>query len=100
MNCYFCHKPCQSSATHPNSVEHKCFYHPMAIIHNVSDLAETVYFTVKYKSKEYDIYFHLKSKQCKMYKNIDLKPFIHFRYIPEITPENFLRKLPTLLTFS
>lgn len=121
LKCYFCKKDCKGHIYYPNRPEDKTWecYHPYekvignkrgTTVYHLPLLQQDqygVYFSAEYKDSLYTIYFYPDTSWCKIHlskpKNL-LKspenPILTFEYLPNITPENFPDKLPTLLTFS
>lgn len=108
MNCKFCYQPCISSSTPESSVQiERCYNHPYTVKHlyltdNPSHLEYI--FTVPYKGHRYNFNFSeldipSLSPYC-LEVSSESQMFLSIDEIPNITPENALDKLPTIITFS
>lgn len=114
MNCYFCQQKCRRD----NDLNRKWFcdhhivpVHYLRYNHNEGDgPPDFLHFNHQYKDKEYTVWLTLiPYSDGRQYVPCDIqyhtyghstKQLIQFSFIPNFTPENFLQKLPTILTFS
>lgn len=58
-------------------------------------------FYFKYKNKDFIIYIDHKNKYCNLGENDSFGTLrLNWNYIPNFTPQNILKKIQTILTFS
>jgi hypothetical protein len=116
MNCLYCQNPLQDNP--PASVDHfkaSCWLCQTSFYYSLPE-EELLWCEMKVKYKEhwytamftFDAYiqkYFLGKSKTKFYTEPFIllnagKRLLTFNYHPNITPANFLQKLPTLLTFS
>jgi hypothetical protein len=94
MNCYFCGEKCIGVG--PYDV---CRNHAMPVYHYENDgVLRMVSFAIEYNDVEYSILYSFVLPYTKI--NIRFESIFYSNEILDLTPENILKKLPTILTFS
>jgi len=117
MNCFFCQNECRKEN---DEGRWSCSHHAVTVhlrrydYHEGDGLPDFLYFTHDHKDKEYTVWFIFRPYDSGSYKepnyvscHIDYYPhnfnadgrLIQFDFIPNLTPDNFLQKLPTILVF-
>lgn len=105
MICYFCKKECLSPPSEQPTVWY-CLDHPAAISHRcpgyIGSKAYCVSFKLFYHNQEYKISLYPVVVKTIIHKRVDayFKSIVELSILANITPENCLQKIPTLLTFS
>ncbi len=112
MNCTFCHQPCITNQLAPQSAvaREECHNHPHTVIYlyykDDPDGLLDCYMMVPFRDETFMITFTTKINMgdggmgdyfeiaCGNHSVVNL----HF--IPDVTPENILDRLPTMITFS
>lgn len=93
MNCYFCGKECDKRSNH-----YICNAHPSIVRHwaTYGEL-DLVAFNAKYNGKTYFVEYYIGGYVviANGFNNI-----YSSRELSAITPENILKRLPTILTFA
>jgi hypothetical protein len=109
MNCKFCHQPCQKSPVDESAISiERCYNHPHVVkamyYKDQPDEMIDFMFVVLYKERKYvftfGTYHNLEIHSSYFELSCDGKWIFDMDGSPDITPENALDKLPTLLTFS
>lgn len=116
--CKFCKRPCRPCYEDPRSNSRsmydkhwRCDYHGVAVKHigHPPDELTAVVLTLNYKDNHYDCMFNYgfggNTSDC--FRIMRMHPYprtveviVSLDFYPDITPENIVQKLPTLILFS
>ena len=117
MNCVFCQRECieiVEKYIRKNPVKWKCNNHPFSVVYWKYTGKDRKYnlrydFYVKHNGKTYKFYFQVEDSPSMQIIpgtreyfciNWTYKCIVQFAYLPNITPENAMQKLSTILLFS